>query len=103
MISSKLVGISRVMAVLAAIGAVIQPIMVAYIFLDPGRSQWLMFDVDHLGGDLNVGVPLTYRLIALACALLPTAFDVWALWALSKLFLLISRPRPAAASASPRS
>lgn len=90
-ISSRLVGVSRAMAALSAIGAVLQPIVVAYIFLDPGHSQWLMFDVQHLGDDLNAGVPLEYRLMALACALVPTAFDVWALWALSKLFLVYAK------------
>lgn len=91
MVSPKLAGISRVMAALSAIGAVLQPIMVTYVFLDPGRSQWLMFDVNGLGDELNAGIPLEFRLIALGCALVAFAFNVWALVSLSRLFLLYAK------------
>ena len=90
-ISPKLVGISRVMAGLSALGAALQPIVLTYIFLDPGHSRWLMFDVENLGDALNADIPLTYRLMALACALVPAAFTVWALWSLNRLFLLYAK------------
>ena len=93
-VSSQLSGISRVMAALSVVGAVLQPLATTYIFLDPGHSRWLMFDVNNVGklGDaLNAGIPLSYRLIALACALVPAAFDIWALWSLSRLFLLYAK------------
>jgi hypothetical protein len=90
-VSPKLSGISRVMAGLSAIGAAIQPVALTYIFLDPGHSKWLMFDVENIGDALSASTPLTYRLIALACALVPAAFTVWALWSLKRLFLLYAK------------
>jgi hypothetical protein len=90
-VSPQLSGISRMMAWLSAAGAVLQPVMVTYVFLEPGRSQWLMFDVNGLGDELNAGIPLEYRLIALGCALVAFAFNVWALATLARLFLLYAR------------
>lgn len=89
-ISSQLNGISRVMAALAGAGAAIQPVAVAYIFFEPGHTSWLMWNVD-LSNELTAPVPLTYRLIALACAMVPVAFDVWALLSLSRLFGLYAK------------
>ncbi|HEY1838423.1 MAG TPA: DUF2975 domain-containing protein [Rhizomicrobium sp.] len=90
-VSSRLGSISRVMAVLSAIGAAIQPVALTYIFLDPGHSKWLMFDVENVGDALNAGIPLANRLMALGCALFAEAFTVWALWSLCRLFLLYAR------------
>jgi Protein of unknown function (DUF2975) len=87
----RLVRASRVMAWLSTAGFVIVPAIVIYIFLDPEHSRWLMFDMDHLGARISSAVPVEFRLIALACALIPAAFDMWALWSLRSLFLLYAR------------
>ena len=87
----NLSSLSRIMARLSTLGAVLCPIVVAYVFADPGHSRWMMFDVDHLGNSLNAAIPLQYRLLALACALVPTGFTVWALWSLRNLFLCYAR------------
>ncbi len=87
-ISQNVATLSRVMAWLSTAGFLIVPALVIYAFLEPENSKWLMFDMDHLGATLNSAVPLQFRLIALACALVPVGFTMWALWSLRRLFLL---------------
>jgi hypothetical protein len=87
-ISGNLANLSRVMAWLSTIGFILLPVMIAYTFLEPEHSQWLMFDFDHLRATLNGTIPRQYRMLALGCALIPTAFHMWALWSLRVLFLL---------------
>lgn len=86
--SSSVAALSRFMGWLSAIGFVLLPVTVAYVFLAPDKSGWLMFDVNHLGAELNLSVPLIFRIAALGCALAPTAFTMWALWSLRRLFFL---------------
>jgi hypothetical protein len=50
-----------------------------------------MFNIEHLGATLNVSVPLNFRLIALACELVPVGFTMWALWSLRSVFLHYAR------------
>jgi hypothetical protein len=86
-VSPRLLSLSRFMAWLSTAGFVIVPVVVIYVFLRPEQSQWLMFHIEHLGADLNDGVPLEFRLMALACELVAIAFNMWALWSLRTLFL----------------
>jgi hypothetical protein len=83
--SSNLSWLSRVMAWLSLIALVLWPIGDVAAYLFPGMSNQM--DVDHLGGMLNDGVPLPYRLAALVFSLAGTAFVVWALLSLRSLFL----------------
>ncbi len=91
--STHLAMLSRIMAWLSVIGFVLQPIVVITIFADPDHSHWLKLDMDHLGATLNAAVPLAARVVAMACALAATAFTMWALWSLSRLFFLYARGR----------
>lgn len=91
MASSNIAALSRVMARLSTAGFVLLPLAVIYCFVAPDQSGWLMFDFDHLGTELNDAVPLQFRLMALVAALGPTAFTMWALWSLRRLFLLYAK------------
>ena len=86
--NSGVATLSVTMARLSACGFVLLPICVAYVFLLPEQSRWLMFDMEHLGAELNSSVPLLYRVAALSCALGAATFTMWALWSLRRLFLL---------------
>ena len=88
--SSNLAGLSRLMAGFSTVGAAILPLLVVVTFVFPGKTDWLSFDVNHLGATLSISVPLLYRLAALVCDLVPTGFSVWALWSLRQLFLKYS-------------
>jgi hypothetical protein len=83
--------LSMIMAWLATAGFVIFPLMIVYVFLDPDHSQWMMFSYIHGGAELSSRQPLAFRLMALFCALAPTAFTMWALWSLRRLFLLYAK------------
>ena len=83
--------LSRIMAGLSTIGFVIMPLVLAYAFLDPDHSRWMMFSYTHGGVDLSSEQPLQFRAMALVCALVPTAFTMWALWSLRRLFLLYAQ------------
>jgi hypothetical protein len=83
--------LSVIMAWLSTAGFVISPLALAYAFLDPDHSQWMMFHYEHGGVSLSSEQPLQFRLIALVCALVATGFTMWALWALRRLFLLYAR------------
>jgi hypothetical protein len=86
--SQRVEVISRVMAWVATSGLAIFPVCVIYTFLDPQHSQWLIFEVHHLGAELSDAVPLPFRMLALACAAVPATFTLWALWSLRRLFVL---------------
>jgi putative transcriptional regulator len=88
---SSLRSLSRFMAGLTTIGLLIYPAGDIAIYLRPQVTQWLMLDADHMGRFLNDGVPLVYRLCALAFSLAGVSFTVWALWSLRRLFLHYSR------------
>ena len=83
--------LSMIMAWLSTIGFVILPLVLAYAFLDPDHSRWMMFTYEHGGVDLSSEQPLQFRLIALVCALVSTGFTMWALWSLRRLFILYAR------------
>jgi Protein of unknown function (DUF2975) len=85
--STHLAGLSRFMAGCSTCGALAFPLLIVVTFMFPDRTQWLMFDINHLGAALNANIPMPYRLGAMACALVPAAFTVWALWSLRLLFL----------------
>ncbi len=89
--NSGVATLSVTMAWLSACGFVLLPLCLVYLFLLPEQSHWLMFDMNHLGAELNSSVPLPYRVAALACALVAVAFTMWALWSLRRLFLLYAR------------
>jgi hypothetical protein len=84
---SNLVRLSRLMAWLATIGAVLLPLLDAVLYVAPGAYKTLSLGADHMGPMLNDGVPLFYRLAGLAFSLGAEAFTVWALWSLRTLFL----------------
>jgi hypothetical protein len=88
---ASVVTLSKTMAWLSTLGFVLLPICVAYSFLAPDQSKWLMFNYDHKGAELTTAVPILFRTIALLCALASTVFSMWALWALRRLFLLYAR------------
>ncbi|MBS0469983.1 MAG: DUF2975 domain-containing protein [Proteobacteria bacterium] len=88
---SNLVWLSRIMALLSAIGMVLAPLGDAAAFLWPGTRGGLDLNVDHMNGLLSDAVPLQYRLGALAFSLTEVALVVWALWSLRKLFLCYAR------------
>jgi hypothetical protein len=87
-VPDNLAGLSRIMAGLSGIGFAVYPLMAAATFLFPGdATDWMMFHQAHLGEALNAEVPFGLRLAALACEAAPTAFVLWALWSLRRLFL----------------
>jgi len=86
---SSVGGLSKTMARLSTLGFVIVPLVVAYAFIDPDNSKWMMFAYE--GVKLSSSQPLALRLLALVCALAPTAFTMWALWSLRRLFLLYAK------------
>ena len=85
--SHSLAQLSRLMAWVATIGAVLSPLIDAFAYVAPSAYRALSLSVDHMGGMLNDAVPLPYRLAALAFSLGAEAFTVWALWSLRVLFL----------------
>lgn len=88
---TSVVALSKTMAWLSTLGFFLLPICIAYTFLEPDQSQWLMFNYGHKGAELTAAVPLLFRVLAMACALATTVFYMWALWALRRLFLLYAR------------
>lgn len=88
---SSVASLSNTMAVLSLVGFILLPIITVYVFIAPDSSHWLMFHIDHLGAQLTGSIPLPYRLAALLWALVPTAFTMWALWSLARLFRLYAR------------
>jgi hypothetical protein len=90
-VSHRLLRLSRFMSWLSLAGFVLMPAITAYVFLCPDTSQWLIFDINHLGATLNGKVPLNFRLIALACEAIPVGFCMWALWSLWRLFQIYAR------------
>jgi len=85
---SSVAGPSTAMAWLSICGFFVLPACVIYAFLEPDNSRWLMMHFNHGGESMTGATPLEFRLAALACALVPTAFTMWALWSLRRLFLL---------------
>jgi Na+-driven multidrug efflux pump len=85
-ISPQLVRASRLMAWLSTLGAVLGPAVVVGCFLFPAATRALDIHFGHLGAELNDAVPLTDRIFAMLCALVPTAIASWGLIALAGLF-----------------
>jgi len=90
-IPTNLARLSRVMAWLSTAGFFITPAVLTYIFLEPDKSHWLMLNVDHMGDLLYGTIPPQYRMLALASAMIPAGFNMWALWSLRRLFLLYAQ------------
>lgn len=88
---SNLVWLSRIMALLSAIGMVLAPLGDAAAYLWPGTRGSLNLNVDHMDGLLSDAVPLPYRLGAMAFSMAEIGLIVWALWSLRKLFLCYAR------------
>jgi hypothetical protein len=88
---SSVASLSTTMAWLSTLGFVLLPILLAYVFLDPDESKWLMFEYRHGGGALTSAVPFLFRLGALLFAMVATGFSMWALWSLRRLFLLYAK------------
>ena len=85
---TSVAALSKTMAWLSTLGFFLLPACVAYTFLEPDQSKWLMFNYDHKGAELTTSVPILFRTLAMICALASTVFSMWALWALRRLFLL---------------
>ena len=90
-VSPKLARLSRIMAVLTALGMAALPLLVIAAFLYPDSTQWLMFNISHLGATLNGAVPIQYRAYALICETVPLGFVLWALWSLGRVFANYAR------------
>lgn len=88
-VSPQLTRLSTVMAWLATLGAILIPVVVAACFLFPGQgTDWMMFRLSHTGVEVTQSIGVFYRVVALALYLIPTGFEIWALWSLRRLFLL---------------
>jgi hypothetical protein len=87
----SLAWLSRLMAWLSAIGAIVSPLIVAVVYLWPALAQPGVLDIDHTGAMLNPNVPLPYRLAALVFSLGAEGFNVWALWSLRTMFFLYAK------------
>jgi hypothetical protein len=88
-VSPQLTRLSTVMAWVAMLGAILLPSIAAACFLFPGSgTDWLMFRLSHTGAEVTAQIPLQYRAIALLLNYVPIGFEVWALLALRRLFLL---------------
>jgi hypothetical protein len=90
-VSPKLARLSRIMAVLSALGMAVLPLLVGAAFLFPDSSQWLMFNISHTGATLSGAIPLAYRIYALICEIVPLGFVLWALWSLRQVFAHYAR------------
>jgi len=90
-VSPRILSLSRLMAWLSLAGFLLVPAITIYVFVYPDTSQWLMFNIDHLGATLNGKVPMNFRLMALLCEFVSVGFTMWALWSLRRLFTLYSR------------
>lgn len=88
---ASVASLSTTMAWLSACGFIFLPAAVIYTFLEPDNAHWLMMHFDHGAEGMTAATPLAFRLAALLCALVPTAFTMWALWSLRRLFLLYAR------------
>jgi Na+-driven multidrug efflux pump len=88
-VSKSLVRASRIMAVLSWAGAVLFLLMPILIFVFPDQTKALNMHMSHVDG-LTGAVPLTDRLLALACDLVPAGIAAWGLLALAQLFRLFS-------------
>jgi len=86
-VPENLAGLSRIMAWLSGAGLFLCPLIVGAAFLIPGgHSDWYLGET-HLQEMLKGNIPLPYRLGALAFEAAPTAFIMWGLWSLRRLFL----------------
>lgn len=85
-VSPNLVRVSRIMSVMATLGMIVVPVIIAAIFLYPGATQFLMLNISHVGEKLTEAVPIQHRIDALFCEVVPLGFTVWALWSLRQLF-----------------
>jgi hypothetical protein len=90
-VSPKLARLSRIMAVLSALGMVVIPLLVGVAFLLPDNTRWLMFNMSHTGTALTGAIPLAYRISALVCEMVPLSFVLWALWSLRQVFAHYAR------------
>jgi len=91
-VSPQLTRLSKTMAWLATLGAILLPVVAAACFLFPGRlTDWTVFRLTHTGVAVTAQIPQTYRALALALYLIPTGFEVWAMWSLRRLFLLYAK------------
>jgi Protein of unknown function (DUF2975) len=90
-VSKKLVTASRIMAWLSLAGIVIVPLVTVVGFLDPDATTALSIRFGHLGAPLTSAVPLTNRIGALLCEIIPVAIVVWGLTALTRLFRLFAK------------
>ncbi len=88
---SNLAWLSRGMAWLATLGAIIGPLVVVCAYLFPESARAINVAVDRTDGLLTSTVPLSYRAIAMLLSLSAEGFTVWALWSLRALFFGYSR------------
>ncbi|MGD0190301.1 MAG: DUF2975 domain-containing protein [Rhizomicrobium sp.] len=92
-VSKGLVRASQLMARLSLAAAVLTPLGTVLLFLFPDYVRAIGGDISitaHYGKLLMASVPLLWRMIALAFAIVPTAIAVWGLLALARLFRLFS-------------
>jgi len=88
---SNLAWLSRVMAWLATVGAMIVPLVVIYSYLLPESAKAMNVSIDEAGALLTGAVPLAYRALAMLFSLSAEGFTVWALWSLRALFFGYAR------------
>jgi hypothetical protein len=82
--------LSRTLAKLATIGAILLPLGTIAGFLLAGSTNVLTNGNNDLGR-LLTDAPLVWRLAALPFALVSDGFTIWALWSLRRLMLHYSR------------
>ena len=56
--------LSKTMAWLSTLGFFLLPACIAYTFLEPDQSQWLMFNYGHKGAELTASIPIHFRALA---------------------------------------
>ncbi|HMI97799.1 MAG TPA: DUF2975 domain-containing protein [Micropepsaceae bacterium] len=90
-VSKKLVTASRIMQGLSLAGTILLPALTVTTFLWPNRYHLVDVAQAQLGAPLNDQVPFDDRLHALLVFSIPTAFAIWALFALARLFALFAK------------
>jgi len=85
-VSPNLVRLSRIMALLSLIGALMLPLATAVCFLFPFEAWAVGMNMGQLAPYLSDAVPLENRILGGLVALVPDAIMMWGLWSLNRLF-----------------
>jgi hypothetical protein len=91
-VSKGLARASRVMAWFSTAGIAVVPLGTAFMFLVPQWARAIGLDMDRHGlSYLTAAVPLSDRVLALGCAMVPAAIATFGLIALTRLLRLFNR------------